>query len=235
MSVLLQGSCVVILNSAIERCLENGVEGFREFAPNGRAYSDNYLSQCSFMNIADAREFVQQLVIRGVASDGDSPEAVIVNAADREASVSWLHLFEYKGHLIGRHCDDDGTTVIAHEGFDFEKAPELRHYSAEEIAEKLEFVRRDGKVEVYRDKETGEELYVGRTTESLEDLFERSSATIRKHFRNPGHPPADERVHDDIRGAVKDLQRVAGKHPDFWQAYLMLGKAWQSLDISERG
>ena len=234
MPVLLQGSCVVILNSAIERCIDNGVAGFRDFAPNGRAYSDDFLSQCSFMNGEDAEEFQQQLVIRGVVVE-DAREMVLIEGANRDQPLAceWLQLFEYKGHLIGRHREDTTTTIIAHEGFDLEKEPEIRHYSAEEIAEKLEFVRREGNIEVYRHKETGEELFVGRTTESIEQVFEQSAATIRKHFRNPGHPPADATAQKEIREAVNELQRVIGKYPEFWQAYFFLGKAWQSLDNYE--
>lgn len=229
--ILLQCTSVVIKNTALERCLENGVEDFRAIAPNSKAYSDDFISQCSFMENFDAREFVKQLELRGIQVETEGVEIVVVHCSDPKipANCDWLQLHQYKDHILGRHPSDDSQKLIAPHGFSLDGEADVQHYTREEIEEKLEFVRRDENIDVYRDKETGKELYVGRTTESLEDLYHQSAATIRENFRHPGEPPVAEEKHPEVRKAIDGLQRVVGQHPEFWQAHFFTGKGWQAL------
>lgn len=233
--ILLQCTSVVIKNSALERCLENGVEDFRAVAPNSQAYSDQYISQCSFMEHLDAVDFVKQLELRGIAVDPEGVEIVVVFCAEPQipANCNWLQLHKYNDHVLGRHPEDNSRKLIAPNGFSLEGKSKFHHYTHEEIEEKTEFVRREEYVDVYRDKETGQELYVGRTTESLEDIYNEAIAVIRNNFRHPGGPIISDH-HQDIRTAIAGLQRVVGQHPEFWQAYFFAGKGWQSLGENEK-
>ena len=234
--ILLECTSVVINNIALERCLENGIEDFRAIAPNSKAYSDEFISQCSFMEHADAIDFVKQLQLRGVVVEPEGIEVVVVFCAEPKlpGNCDWLQLHQYNEHILGRHPQDNTETLIAPQGFSLDGESDVKHYTREEVEEKLEFVRRDGHVDVYRDKATGQELYVGRTTESLEEVYHQACEIIGEHLRNPGEPLVSDEHHPGIRKAIEGLQRVVGQHPEFWQAYFFVGKGWQSLGENER-
>ncbi len=131
---------MVIRNDALDRVLDGGSASFGSIAPNAMSYSDDRLSQASFMSPVDAEEFAKDLELRGLQRDREAPDFVIVSAHDRsiEPPCDWLILFEYEQRLIATIRGSDSRTVIA-AAVDADYDPDaIMHYSTDEIAEKLD-------------------------------------------------------------------------------------------------
>lgn len=236
MPIQLQCSSVVIRNEALERCLENGVEEFYEFAIEGIRYNDDHLTQASFMADVDAEKLARQLELRGLSRELPNPDFVVVYEADQSISPAcdWLLLFEYEGRLVGTLAGSDSRNLVVPDPKIDHGSDSIRHYSREEAAERLEFVRRDDNVDVYRDKETGKLLYQARFTESDDEIFRRAFENIWNTRRQPGGAPVSDSVRDGLVKNVEELQGVAARNPDSGRAYLALGMAWYSLGNEKR-
>lgn len=232
MPLHIEATSVVALNSAIEKKIEGGLEEFQKIALGGCCFSDDCLSQAGFMSADDAHEFAEKLKLRGLASDGESPEFTVVQSHDQsmKPGCDWLILFEFKGHLIATMRGNESRSVIARSGWDPDAQPELQHMSAEQVQERLEFVERKDNVDVYRDRETGKLLYSARIKESVEEVFKKASDKIWEYNRAPGARPTATRDTEDLMEAIGELQKIAANHPDDWRAFLMLGKGWYSID-----
>ncbi|WP_161604684.1 tetratricopeptide repeat protein [Roseiconus nitratireducens] len=236
MPVLLEGTAVVIRNDALDRCLEGGAAEFSSIAPNAMSFGDDCLSQASFMSSRDAELFLEKLVLMGLSHDDGDPEVVIVDAHTQSVTpeCDWLQLAEYNGNLIANLVGNPSEMVVAPKSWDPESGPELQHMSAEEVQARLEFVRRDERVDVYRDKETGQLLYTARLHETPDELFKNAAETILDHLRHPGQPPPQPEVQEQIREAIGALQQLSATNPDAWRIWFLLGKGWHAVDRPER-
>jgi len=65
-----------------------------------------------------------------------------------------------------REVGDETMVVICPEGWQFENSlsAKPRFVRSEDVPAKLTFLRHEGALDVYLDRETGKEVYVGRTT-----------------------------------------------------------------------
>lgn len=236
MPVLLEGTAVVIRNDALERCLDGGVTAFDTIAPNAMSFGDEHLSQASFMSPRDAELFRERLVLMGLNDSDPSPDVVVVDAHSQTVTppCDWLLLIEYKGSLIASLTGHESNVVIAPESWDPEGGSTLRHMSADEVESQLDFVRRDGKIDVYRDRESGHLLYSARLHETAAELYRRASDTILQNMRHPGHPPPSASIQTKIREAIGDLQRLASRNGETWRQCFLLGKAWHAVDRLSR-
>ncbi len=236
MPVLLEGTAVVMRNDALERCIDGGAANFCAVAPNAMSYGDEGISQASFMSPRDAEMFRDKMVMMGLNGSIDAPEVVVVDAHRRKVmpQCDWLVLMEYKGSLIASLSGDESEVVIAPETWNPESGPSLQHMSAEDVANRLEFVRRDVRVDVYRDKETGQLLYSARLHETPDELFRQAAEVVLKHMRHPGQPPPEESVQDEVREAIGSLQQLASTYQDGWRIWFLLGKAWHTVDRPKR-
>ncbi len=236
MPVQIQCNSVVIRNDALDRVLDGGSENFGEIAPNAMSYSDDRLSQASFMSPVDAEEFAKSLELRGLQRDDDSPDFVVVRTHDRtvEPPCDWLVLFEYEQRLIATIRGFDSQTVIA-AATDADYDPgTIENYSEEEIAEKFEFVERDGNVDTYREKATGRLVYHARQTESPDEIFKRAFGIVWKLRRQPGMEPRQGKRAAEIQSAIESLQSLAAKHPDMANVALALGMAWFAIGEDDK-
>jgi tetratricopeptide (TPR) repeat protein len=236
MPVLLEGTAVVIRNDALDRCLEGGAEDFHSIAPNAMSFGDGELSQASFMSSRDAELFRDKLVLMGLKHDEESPELVLVDAYNQTMNphCDWLQLMEYKGSLIASLVGNHSDVVVAPESWDPDAGPSLQHMSAEEVESRLEFVRRDERVDVYRDKETGQLLYSARLHETPDELFKKAADIVLNHLRHPGQPAPPEDVQVKIREAIGMLQQLARQEGDSWRLWFLLGKAWHAVERTSR-
>ena len=236
MPVLLEGTAVVIRNDALDRCLEGGASDFHSIAPNAMSFGDGQVSQASFMSSRDAELFRDKLVLMGLKHDENSPELVLVDAHNQtmDPPCDWLQLMEYKGNLIASLVGNPSDVVVAPETWDPEAGPSLQHMSADEVESRLDYVRRDARVDVYRDKETGQLLYSARLHETPDELFKKSADVILDNMRHPGHPPPPEEVQVQVREAIGILQRLARQEEHAWRIWFLLGKAWHAVDRASR-
>jgi tetratricopeptide (TPR) repeat protein len=100
--------------------------------------------------------------------------------------------------------------------------------------EHLEFLRLEGTVEVYQDKNSGEEVYIGRTKPSPEAVFKVAAKIITENMINPGQTSLKDRAAEDVAKAIKELEEVAKEFPNFWRVHWFLGKGQQAIgDIEE--
>lgn len=105
----------MIRNDALDQFLDGGSGNFAAIAPNSMSYSDDRLSQASFMSPVDAEGFCKDLELRGLVRHKESPDFVLVQAHDKtfEPPCDWLVLFEYEQRLIATIRGSASRTVIA--------------------------------------------------------------------------------------------------------------------------
>ncbi len=197
------------------------------------SYSDDRLSQASFMSPIDAEEFAKGLELRGLNRDTTDPDFVVVQCHDKSVhpTCDWLILFEYESRLIATIVGSDSRTVIAPAS---DKPTAVQHYSAEEIEANFEFVRREDSIDVYREKATGKLVYHARRTETSKEVFRQAFDTIWKHRREPGMPPLQDDDRAVITREIEKLQALSAKHPDSANVALGLGMAWFAVGKNER-
>lgn len=236
MPVQIQCTSVVIRNDALDRVLDGGAGSFGEIAPNSMSYSDDRLSQASFMSPVDAEEFAKSIEIRGLRRSGESPDFVVVQAHDRsiEPPCDWLILFEYEERLIATIRGSDSRTVIA-AAVDADYDPHaVQHYSAEEIAERFEFVERKEGIDTYREKATGKLVYHARSSETPDEVFKQAFETVWRLRREAGTPAKRSEEGSEVRAALESLQSLAARYPEEAKIALAMGMAWFALGEDEK-
>lgn len=176
-AVLIEGICVAVLNASIARDFRGGMPAFQSAIPNVNHCTDGEVTRVGFMAPPDVRAFVEQLEGGGllyVGQDGNARTIAVVD--QREGFMrpcNWL-LFE-RAQIdadpthIGAICRAIPSTVesvAVPASWNFANSLTARHrfILTEQVDDELEFLRREDGVDVYRDRRTGQELYVGRTT-----------------------------------------------------------------------
>ncbi len=231
MPVQILCTSVVIRNDALDRVLEGGAAEFGSIAPNAMSYSDNCLSQASFMSPVDAEEFAKSLEMRGLERNKLQPDFVIVQAHDNSIAPScdWLILFEFEQRLVATMRGNESRKLIAPAGHDVYDSSSIQHYSAEEVERRFEFVERKDSIDTYRDKESGQFVYHTRKTETFDEIFRRTFDTVWKLHREPGTAALDDVTAKALSQPIAELQSLIAKHPDAANVHLALGMAWFSI------
>ena len=230
MAIAIEGFSVVVLRDRADDAIDGGVEILSTTTPNGTAIMDDDLWRCSFMVMDDAMRFMEELTSAGLqVQRGPDPDAVIVSEFEEtvEPYCEWLKIAKWEQGVIAWLDGTDPKTLIAREGWSPKRGSGLVYQKNR--MEKLEFLRIDGNVEVYRDKETGEELYIGRTELSPEAVYQVASRVIVDNIISPGHPPITGPVADEVHKAIGDLEKLASDHSGFWRVHWCIGKGRQSL------
>ena len=226
--VQIQCTAIVIRNDALEHALDGGAANFAEIAPNAMSYSDDCLSQASFMSDVDAEEYAKSLELRGLSRGAEQPDFVIVRAHNQSVHppCDWLILFEYEQRLIATLRGNQSRTVIA-AAIDEDYDPtSVSRFSAEEIAEQFEFVERKDNIDTYRHKETGQLVYHARQTETPDEIFSRAFKTVWQLSRQPGTPARTGKDASALEQSIAELQSLVAKNPDQAKPSLGLGMAW---------
>lgn len=177
MAVLIEGISVVVRVDTIERHYVGGLNAFQGAIPNSNHCTDGELIRVAFMAPNDVRAFVEQLEGGGLQYIGADGNANTIAVVDQRTGFvrpcSWL-AFEHAqidsnpAH-VGAVCravptSIEGVAVPAHWRFESSLTARHRFVPTEQLNDQLEFVRRENGVDVYRDRTTGQEFYVGRTT-----------------------------------------------------------------------
>ena len=172
MAVLIEGYSVVVRNSTIAAKYPGGVEGYERDCPNGSFCSDAHLSRVGFMVNGDADYFVAELAAKGLTPyrNNAAEDVALVEATEGLLRpCEWLELGEYRGVTIAWLAGSKAGDLHAPAGWNFDRP--LKHMSAQETRERLEFLRTEGALDVYRDRTTGTLYYAGRTSHpSTDDL-----------------------------------------------------------------
>lgn len=227
MAIPIEGFSVVAQLDRIRPLLDDGSVS----PPNSTALADAHLWKCSFMARNDAAKFLATLGQRGLnVSQGPDPEAVLASEFDRsvEPYCEWLRLAAREKAVIGWKEGTNPETVTAPAGWDPKvgsglifRDPASMHF--------LEFLRLEDNVEVFLNKKTGEEVYIGRTSTPVDALFKSAAEIIGKHFVDPGQPALTGAAAAEVSKAVGMLDQVIKETPDWWNAQWFYGKGQIAL------
>jgi hypothetical protein len=238
MAVLIDGCSVIVRNSTLEARYPGGLEGYRDDCPNRTFCADESLCRVGFMVQRDAELFVAELATKGltpfrkeVAEDVAlvSPEGGLVRPC------SWLEIGRWGkatiAWLTGKKPGD------LHAPANWNAGSATQWISTEEAKQHLEFVRADGAVDVYRDRRTGQEYYVGvgKTTEEdrvrHNELYQRACDLTKGLLilGNQETAPLEASERQRLEEAIRLFIEVVAIKPDNWAAMWLLGKILQRL------
>ncbi len=185
MAVPIFGYSVVARNKTIDERFPGGLLAYTSLCPNQTFCTDGKVTRISFTTLADAAIFLEALAQRGLtpAEKGVSVDAAVVSESG--GSVYPCHWLEH-GTIQGRPAAwlagaDPGELVIA----DVEReSTGLKAISEKELRESFDLVGTENNVEAYRDRRTGEMLYVGRTSPQAPHTFRKMTSTqVTEHNR----------------------------------------------------
>ncbi len=227
MAVPIEGFSVVAQLNRIQHLLENGSIQ----PPNSNALSDEHLWKCGFMAKGDAQRFMENLAKLGLnVAQGPDSDVVLATEFDRsvEPYCEWLRLAQWEKAVIAWKEGTQPKSVTARPGWDPKVGsglvlhdPSTMHF--------LQFLRLENNVEVFLNKKTGQEVFIGRTTTPVDALFKTASEIVKKQFVSPGEPALHGASADDIARAAEMLRRVITECPDWWNAQWFYGKSQIAL------
>jgi tetratricopeptide (TPR) repeat protein len=93
----------------------------------------------------------------------------------------------------------------------------------------LEFLRLENNIEVFLNKKTGKEVYLGRTSTPVDALFTTASQIVRKHDVTAGRPPLSGSPAAEVSKAAEMLEKVLSELPNWWNALWFYGKSQLAL------
>ncbi len=182
MAILIEAFSLVIRCAAIDERYEGGWTQVWRDIPNATGVTDGELLRVGFMAFADVEEFALLLERRGMVygrdfmlvEQNDGPalpcawlETGITTIEGMDGEVAW-------GRLRGGKEPPDTLRLHVPDGWE---RPFIGQYRNADDGS-LEFLRREGNVEVYRDRETGQVVYAGRT-----DLRSEPQRSSHRHRR----------------------------------------------------
>jgi tetratricopeptide (TPR) repeat protein len=229
MALPIEGYCVVAQKARIDHLLEDGLIE----TPDGTSLADDDIWRCSFMAESDARKFLESLEKAGLnVSQGPNSDVVLVQEFDRSVDpyCEWLVTAQWEKAVIGWKAGANPRTVIAREGWDPKKGSGLSFSTS---MDQLEFLRLEDSLEVYLNKDTGEEVYIGRSSIPYEAMFKTAVRTIGKHFVTAGEKPLGGKKAKEVAGAIELLEKVIAEAPDWGSALWHHGKGQMALGNHE--
>lgn len=246
MAILIEAFSVVVRNSTLAAKYPGGVEGYRQDCPNGSFCADEYLSRVGFMARSDADAFVAQLAAKGLTPyrrDAAEDVALVIPPDLPLRPCAGLEFGRWGQAVIAWLAGTNRGDLHAPANWSAERSA-LQQMSPEEVKRRLEFVRSEGGVDVYRDRTTGQEYYVGRVAPGPaasksrhDELYQQGRDLVQELILIHGQPPTEltsitrQRLTDAI-GLFEEVVRI---NPGNWPAMWLLGKIYQRLDDYERG
>jgi len=185
MGVLIEGENVLIRNSTVEQRLPGGMEEYEQRCPNGTFCTDGQICRVGFMVRADAVSYIDYLESLGFArptTEGSPEVALIDQVTGFVLPCDWLELdrIDVGGDASTAVAWVRGTALSQLVAPPRWKPGKMRQVATKELGD-CEFLGTKEGVDVFRDKTTGELLYVGRTQEGAPPAH-ISSATVQERF-----------------------------------------------------
>jgi hypothetical protein len=230
MAIVLDGWGVVARRSTVEAKLPGGFAGWFDVAPNRMTCADRDLCFVAFMVPEDAHSFVFKLDSLGLAAERNGAfrdVALVGKDGVWQHMCPWLRIGTYGGvNAVWMHGVDADPLVVPVAW----RPNAIINFSDEESERRLEFLRRDGNVEVFLDKETGKEMYRARTGPSdtmdaeTEKRFQSAVAAVEPLLTFDGHPRRLgwlERRR--LAKGIRQLEAIAAD--DRWRVWWYIGMA----------
>ena len=243
MAVLIEGISVLVRVSMISAKYPGGSDAFRQVVRNSTYCADGELARVGFMTPMDTERFVKQLQQLGFVhlNDESAADIVVVDQVQGPLSAcSWVefgHAFlegKEKRIAIGRSPGSTDKSIALPDGWRFENSLSASHtfVPTEKIDESLDFKRHENGLDVYVDRKTGKEIFVGRTADSAEDVqhdehYKRASELLK--FSMSLVPPVRLTFMQrwQIRRGLSSMRKALAIRPDNWAALWITGKALQ--------
>lgn len=227
MALPIEGFSVVAQLERIQHLLDKGgVE-----IPNATALSDKHIWRCCFMAHEDALKFIKSLEEIGLnVSQGPDSDVVLVTEFDRsvEPFCEWLKTGVWDKAVIAWREGTNPETVTARDGWDPKVGSGLEFHDPSSM-QLLEFLRLEDNVEVFLNKKTGKEVFIGRSSTPVDALFTTASEVIRKHYVTAGEPSLSGSAATEVSEAARMLEQVLSEVPDWWNAQWFYGKSQLAL------
>jgi hypothetical protein len=240
MALLIDAYAVIISKDTIEAKYPSGLSGYLKDCPNQAFRTDDYLTRVSFMRLEDAEAYIARLAARGLTPSrkGAAEDAALVSQHEGLSSpCRWLEIGSYQGAPVVWHTTDLTADRFPPVGWNTERP--LLYLTPAEMKERLEFVQIEGNVEVYRDKVTGQKLYVGRTERPQGGDRDRQDALYKQATElvegllmggSGSGQPLDAAERGRLTRAISLLEQVVEINPGNWAAMWVVGKAYQRLE-----
>lgn len=117
------------------------------------------------MHSDDVKTFVAGLVKKGFVPtfENNAFEVAVVSPSHGlyAHGCEWLVFATYQGVPVAWADGTDPTPIVGPPGYELGRTSEC--ITAEEASKRLIFIRTENAIDVFMDKETGKEVYVGRT------------------------------------------------------------------------
>ncbi|MFF4575680.1 hypothetical protein [Streptomyces sp. NPDC001410] len=169
MSVVIEALTVVVPQARVGAGYPGGLAGYQAHCPNATWRCDGLLTAISFMVPEDVEAFVLQTERMSRLSfrseQGTSVDIAVVDQHDGPTlPCPWLS-FEVRpeGYAVASLIGASPTALATPQGWTLEQARTLTFRTPEQMDEELEWVREEGGVDVYVDRQ-GREQYIGHPT-----------------------------------------------------------------------
>lgn len=165
MAVVIEAFTVIVRNSTLNAKYPGGREAYATDCSNQTYCDDGTLSRVSFMHSDDANEFIGAIEKKGLVPsiERNAVDVALVSASQglHARACDWLLFSTYKGVPIVWANGTRPGPLVAPSGYKFGHTS--YYVSPEEARDRLVYVRTENFIDVYRDKATGKEMYMGRT------------------------------------------------------------------------
>lgn len=175
MAILMEGISVVVRIETIRKKFRGGWNAFKSIIPNKSLCSDNELARVGFMAPPDAGVFVGQLQEAGLVfvNSGKAIDLVVVDQLrGPTAPCDWLefgHVSMECGEVAAcRLAGSQSMEVVTPDWWTYEGSLSASHRRVllGNINNEMKFLRTENGVDVYLDRSTGKEVFIGRTSGS---------------------------------------------------------------------
>lgn len=184
---------------------------------------------------ADAEKFLRSLEALGLnVSQGPDSDVVLATEFDRsiEPYCEWLRTGVWEKAVIAWKEGTKPETVTARAGWDPKVGSGLTFHDPSSM-QSLEFLRLENNIEVFLNKKTGQEMYIGRTSTSVDALFTTASNIVKKRYVTAGEPALSGPLAGEVAKAAEMLKRVILEVPNWWNAQWFYGKSQIALGNHE--
>src|SRR5262245_41251466 len=145
------------------------MQEYEQSCPNGTFCTDGEVCRVAFMTSSDAAHYIQKLESFGFVRPGveGSPEVAVINERRGfEWPCDWLEVsrVDFGDGQSAETAWAKGTKLSTMVALSWWRPGTIRQIPMDEL-EAFEFLGSKDGVQVFRDKVTGEEVFVGRTQE----------------------------------------------------------------------
>lgn len=172
MAVLVEAISVVVRRARIDELWPGGWNAFAAHCPNQTLCADRDLARIGFMTPSDVERFVDSLRGHGLLFQQGREAIDLVIVDQMRGPTTPCHWVEFghvemEGHRVAacRLVGSDELIVVTPPGWNFAESLSATHgfVPTGEEAKSLRFLRHEDGVDVYLNRLTGKEVFIGRT------------------------------------------------------------------------